>query len=225
DVGQEAVVRTGLRANDVLLRIGSLDLGAPGQEVGTTVDFIHTLPARTPVELLVDRAGQQIRLDALTITDVDSGLQRLGVMINSNSQKVIVKADGFPEASAVALDAVLRLAGEQVKALQGVFTGSSAGEVVGPIGMIRQGEDLADAQGLLGLGMFFVSVNLNLAVLNALPIPALDGGKAAFVLIEQVLGRRLDEGKKQDVELAFVLLVIFGLVSLTAKDISKLFGK
>lgn len=46
-----------------------------------------------------------------------------------------------------------------------------------------------------------MTINLNLAFINALPLPALDGGKALFVVVEQVLGRRLDEAKKQDLEL------------------------
>lgn len=90
---------------------------------------------------------------------------------------------------------------------------------------MQQGEELVQSEGLLGIFIFFVTINLNLAFINALPLPALDGGKALFVFAEQVLGRRLDEGKKQDIELAFVLLVLLGLASLTVKDVSRLFGR
>lgn len=221
-VSDEAVARTGLLEEDVLLRIGGLDLSTEAAEVKTTVDFIHGLPSQTPVELLVKRGGEQLQLDAMPLTDPDTGLQRLGVMIINNSRETLVKAASFQEAAGVAGEFVARILGEQFKALQNVLSGSGPGEVVGPVGIVQQGEELASAEGLLGLGIFFVTVNLNLALVNALPIPALDGGKAAFVLVEQALGKRLDEERKEEIEVVFIVLVLASLLSLTAKDIAKL---
>lgn len=222
-VGEEAAVRTGLEEDDVLLRVGDLDLNTAAADVKGTVDFIHGLPAQTPVELLVQRGSAQLRLDAIPMTDPNTGLQRLGVMIVNNTQSSLVKAASFQEASGVAVEYVARLFGEQAKALQNVLSGTGPGEVVGPVGIVRQGEELASAEGLLGLGIFFVTVNLNLALVNALPVPALDGGKAAFVLIEQALGRRVDERVKEEVEVVFIFVVLASLLSLTAKDIAKIF--
>jgi len=222
-VGEEAFARTGLEEDDVLLRVGSMDLNTTAADVRETVDFIRGLPAQSPVQLLVERGSEQLRLDAMPLTDPETGMQRLGVMINSNTQETLVKAASLPEAGGIAGEFVSRLLGEQVKALQNLVSGSGPGEVVGPVGIVRQGEELASAEGLIGLGIFFVTVNLNLALVNALPVPALDGGKAAFVLLEQVIGTRVDERKKEDLELTFVFIVIVALLSLTAKDIAKIF--
>ncbi|CAE7441051.1 ARASP [Symbiodinium sp. CCMP2456] len=222
-VDDEAFARTGLKAADVLLRIGGLDLNFSGAEVRQTVAFINQLPAGRPVEMLVQRGTEEVLLTANTITDPNTGLQRLGVMIETNSQRVLAKAEGFSEAAGVATDVLTKLLDEQVKALEGLFTGMGPGEMVGPVGIVKQGEDLMAAEGLLGIFIFFVTVNLNLAFINALPLPALDGGKALFVLAEQVSGQRLDENKKQDVELAFLLLVVLGLGSVTIKDVGHLF--
>lgn len=117
-----------------------------------------------------------------------------------------------------------RLLADQVGALEGFLRGSG-GQVVGPVGIVQQGEQLAAQEGALGLLVFFVSVNLNLALLNALPIPALDGGKIAFVLAEQAFGRRPDDDAKQNVELLFILLVVAALLNLTVKDVASLFEK
>eukprot|EP00913_Durusdinium_trenchii_P019892 g18699.t1 len=122
-------------------------------------------------------------------------------------------------------DVFTRLLDEQFRALQGILTGVGSAEILGPVGIVQQGEELVASEGLIGVFIFFVTINLNLAFINALPLPALDGGKAFFVLVEQVLGRRVDERKKQDIELAFVLLVLLGLASLTVKDVSRLFGQ
>lgn len=224
-VDEAAFNRTGLKAKDVLLKIGSLDLNFIGADVRSTVDYISKLPQGRAVEMVVDRAGEQLQLNSTTVTDPNTGLQRLGVMIDANSAKIIAKATSFGDAAGVATDVFMRLVDDQFKSLQGVLTGVGSAEILGPVGIVQQGEELVQSEGLLGIFIFFVTINLNLAFINALPLPALDGGKALFVFAEQVLGRRLDEGKKQDIELAFVLLVLLGLASLTVKDVSRLFGR
>lgn len=224
-VDEAAFTRTGLKAKDVLLKIGSMDLNFVGADVRSTVDYISKLPQGRAVEMVVDRAGEQLQLNGTTVTDPSTGLQRLGVMIDANSVKIIAKATSFGDAAGVATDVFIRLVDDQFKSLQGVLTGVGSAEILGPVGIVQQGEELVQSEGLLGIFIFFVTINLNLAFINALPLPALDGGKALFVFAEQVLGRRLDEGKKQDIELAFVLLVLLGLASLTVKDVSRLFGR
>ncbi|CAK9019172.1 unnamed protein product [Durusdinium trenchii] len=223
-VDEAAFVRTGLKAKDVLLKIGSLDLNFKGADVRSTVDYISKLPEGRAVQVLVDRAGAMLQLSVKTTTD-PNGLQRLGVMIDANSAKVVAKSADLQEAAVVATDVFTRLLDEQFRALQGILTGVGSAEILGPVGIVQQGEELVASEGLIGVFIFFVTINLNLAFINALPLPALDGGKAFFVLVEQVLGRRVDERKKQDIELAFVLLVLLGLASLTVKDVSRLFGQ
>eukprot|EP00931_Biecheleriopsis_adriatica_P092451 TRINITY_DN66259_c0_g1_i1.p1 TRINITY_DN66259_c0_g1~~TRINITY_DN66259_c0_g1_i1.p1 ORF type:complete len:555 (+),score=109.40 TRINITY_DN66259_c0_g1_i1:44-1708(+) len=222
-VGEDAFLRTGLNAKDVLLRIGELDLHAPGQSVKATVEYIKSLPD-APVSLQLERAGRELLLNVQPLTDPQTGLRKLGVMINSNTERVMVKGNDATEAAGLASATIQRLLTEQIEALQGLvsFSGSSA-EIVGPVGMLKQGSDLTADQGLVGLGMFFISVNLNLALLNALPVPALDGGKAAFAIAGELLGKPVDEKKKQDVEYVFILLTVVALFCLSVKDIGKLF--
>merc|ERR1712039_663330 len=135
------------------------------------------------------------------------------------TDRVLAKAADLMEASTIANDVAGKMIAEQLKALQNLASGSGAGEVVGPVGIVQQGEQLATNEGIAGLALFFVTVNLNLALLNALPIPALDGGKVFFVLLEQLFGKPLDERKKQDTEFVFILLVLGALLNLTAKDV------
>lgn len=225
DVSEEAASRTGLHSKDVILRIGTLDLSSPGASVRSTVDFIHKLPANSPVELEILRDNQRMFFEVVPISDIETGFQRLGVTINTNAEKIMQKADDFFGALAIANDSIWRLLAEQVQALQSLASGSGSGELVGPVGIVKQGGDLASSEGIVGLGLFFVTINLNLALLNALPVPGLDGGKAVFVLFESVTGRRIDEQSKQKVETLFVVLVLTGVLTLTAKDLAKLFVK
>jgi len=222
DVSEEAFRRTGLVANDVVLRVGGLDLSAPGQSTKSFVSFIQALPSQEAVSVTLQRAGRELSLDVLPVVDPQTGLQKLGVMVNTNSEQLTTRAGDLVEAAGVASGVVQRMLGEQLTALQGLFVGAS-GELIGPVGIMKQGADMTETQGLIGLIVFFISVNLNLALLNALPVPALDGGKAAFVIAGEASGRPVDQKTKEDIETFFVLAVALGLASLTVKDVTKVF--
>ncbi|CAL1167480.1 unnamed protein product [Cladocopium goreaui] len=72
-VDEAAFTRTGLKAKDVLLKIGSLDLNFIGADVRSTVDYISKLPQGRAVEMVVDRAGEQLQLNGTTVTDPNTG--------------------------------------------------------------------------------------------------------------------------------------------------------
>jgi RIP metalloprotease RseP len=76
----------------------------------------------------------------------------------------------------------------------------AAKQVSGPVAIVAMGADIAKAD-TLKLLQFAALISINLAVINILPLPALDGGQLAFLMIEGVLGRplpnRLQEGVMQ----------------------------
>jgi membrane-associated protease RseP (regulator of RpoE activity) len=47
----------------------------------------------------------------------------------------------------------------------------------GPVGVVKQGADLAQRDGALAMLQFAAVISINLAVINSLPIPGLDGGQ------------------------------------------------
>jgi regulator of sigma E protease len=71
-------------------------------------------------------------------------------------------------------------------------------EVSGPIGILRIGSQAAKAGMVQFLGLIAL-ISMNLAILNALPIPLLDGGHAAMLLIEKIRGRDLSAMFKERV--------------------------
>ncbi len=63
-------------------------------------------------------------------------------------------------------------------------------DIAGPIGIAKITGQVAE-RGLIQLMQFTALISINLAVINILPLPALDGGRLAFVLYEAVTGRKL----------------------------------
>ncbi len=91
-------------------------------------------------------------------------------------------------------------------------------ELSGPVGITREIAQNA-AQGwesLLGLTAF---LSINLGMFNLLPIPALDGSRLAFMVVEAVRGRRVDPQRENMVHFVGFLLLIGLMVVMTYGDI------
>ena len=94
-------------------------------------------------------------------------------------------------------------------------------QVAGPIGIVGMVGDAA-AFGLTALLTFTAVISLNLAVINLLPFPALDGGRLVFVAIEAVTGKDIPPEWAGRVNLfGFALLMIL-MIAVTYNDILNL---
>jgi regulator of sigma E protease len=91
-------------------------------------------------------------------------------------------------------------------------------EVKGPIGIF----ELFAQMGSLGVGYFlrFIAlISVSLALLNILPIPALDGGWLMFIMIEKIRGKAVTQKIEQGVTVFFFFLLIALMVYVTIKDV------
>lgn len=109
--------------------------------------------------------------------------------------------------------------------LKGIFVGAGVGaDLAGPVGIaVLTGQ--AARMGLAYILQFTAILSINLAIINALPFPALDGGRLLFLLIEKIKGSPV----KKEVEgtihyIGFILLMILVLV-VTYSDLAKYAGK
>lgn len=104
----------------------------------------------------------------------------------------------------------------------GAFTGEAdLSQVAGPVGIVGLVGDAA-AFGLTALMTFVAIISLNLAVINMLPVPALDGGRLVFVAIEAVLGREIDPVWSSRINFVGFVLLMLLMVTVTYSDITKL---
>lgn len=105
----------------------------------------------------------------------------------------------------------------------GAFTGTAdLSQVTGPVGIVGLVGD-ASRLGLTYLLTFTALISINLAVVNLLPFPALDGGRLVFVAIEAITRKKIKPNLAQWVNMVgfAVLLILMALV--TVKDIKNLF--
>lgn len=101
-----------------------------------------------------------------------------------------------------------------------VMTGKTAADVSGPVGIAVMTQQAA-AMGFLTVLNFTALISVNLAIINALPLPALDGGRMVFLLIEKIKGSPLNQ-KWEAKANNFGFVLLMGLMVLvTFKDVAK----
>lgn len=94
-------------------------------------------------------------------------------------------------------------------------------QVAGPVGIVGMVGQAAEF-GFASLLMFTAVISLNLAVINLLPFPALDGGRLLFVIIEAVTQKRMNPTWVARINTAGFALLIALMIAVTYSDIAKL---
>lgn len=105
----------------------------------------------------------------------------------------------------------------------GVFSGTANfSQVTGPIGIVSFVGGAID-MGFIYLISFTAFISLNLAIINLIPFPALDGGRILFILIETIKGSPINPKIQNNLNrLGFILLIIF-MIAVTYNDVIKIF--
>lgn len=97
-----------------------------------------------------------------------------------------------------------------------------AADVSGPVGIAILTREVANL-GLVYIIQFAAILSVNLGIINILPIPALDGGRILFILIEKIKGTPVSQKVEQTFHTVFFALLMLLMLAVTYKDIARLF--
>ncbi|KAA8526514.1 hypothetical protein F0562_008283 [Nyssa sinensis] len=205
--------RDGLLPGDVILGVNGIELPKTGPNlVSEVVDVIKKNPSRN-VLLKVERKGQDLEI-GVTPDENSDGTGRIGVQLSSNVRFSKVRPKNLIEALKYSGQEFWGLSFNVLDSLKQTFLNfsQSASKVSGPVAVIAVGAEVARSN-VDGLYQFAALLNLNLAVINILPLPALDGGSLALILIEAARGgRKLPlELEQQIMSSGIMLVLILGL--------------
>lgn len=221
---------SGLQVGDVVKEIN-------GKRVVIDGDFslytaFHAFSDKEDVTLLVERDGQEktIVMRPKLMKDKDGNeAYRIGINHGKNCK---VNVWGTIKYSAYEMKYLVEMV---VKSLQGLVTRKvSADDVAGPVGIVSAmgkqigasgDKDKGGSPGLMVMNMMYwcVLLSANLGVMNLLPIPALDGGRLLFLIIEWIRRKPMNPKYEGYVNMAGFMLLMLLMVVILGHDIIKLF--
>lgn len=203
----------------------------PGDEI-VAINGEHLTSLQEAEKLLKDHAGQTITLsvvrsqgDTPVIKDVRYDLKghtltlteegRIGItQLRDHSLGSILWSG--PKETVLWIERIF-------VSLGSLFTTSHPlDQVGGPVAIFKLTGDAA-GRGLSTLILWTALLSINLGIINALPFPALDGGRMLFLVIEALRGRPIDQSKEGFVHLVGFALLILLIIVVTWNDIQKLF--
>ncbi|MDQ0217043.1 RIP metalloprotease RseP [Peribacillus cavernae] len=205
-------ISSGLKKGD---QIQSID----GNEVSSWMDVqesIQKSPGKE-IEFVVERDGQTKEIP-VTPQEVDREGQKMGVIgVYPPVEKSPVKAIkyGFTETYLWTKQIFVLLG----KLVTGQFTIDA---LSGPVGIYKSTEEVAKS-GIFYLMKWAGVLSINLGIMNLLPIPALDGGRLLFFLVEALRGKPIDRQKEGLVHFIGFALLMLLMIVVTWNDIQRFF--
>ena len=165
--------------------------------------------------------GRKVTLQA--IDDRGWPLSERGLVFEPDVE--IQKANGFGEAVVMGLQKTLDTIEMIYQSLRSLATMRvSPSQVYGPIGIAKTSYEIA-GENIYEFLVFLALININLAVVNFLPIPVLDGGHMVFLIYEWLRGKPPSD-RVRVIATVVGLAVILGLMALTfAMDLNRYFFK
>jgi regulator of sigma E protease len=212
--------KAGIKAGDTLLAIN----GRPLRNSGELFYNVH-LNLGSPIELETQRADSIRKVQITPRWKWPTGQGPLGITIQASSPSMTRESSPFWEAIPKGMrslwEALILLKNEVLRLiLQG-----TAPQVAGPVGIAQMTGEVAQS-GFSPLLSFTAFLSINLAIINILPLPALDGGRIAFVLLEWVRrGKRISPKREGLVHLIGFVMLMALIIIVTYNDILRIFGE
>jgi regulator of sigma E protease len=217
--------RAGLRNGDRLLSVD----GEPVERWGDFTRAIQARPER-PTALRVERAGARESLvvtpDAVEAIDPASGEMRTIGRVGLLPQPLPIAWERLGPVDAIVYGArqTWGLSFFILDFLRQLVTGQASPRNLGSIVTIGEASGQAAQEGLPVFISFMALLSINLAILNLLPIPILDGGHLVFLALEAIRGRPVSmEQRARWSQVGFILLIGIMVLAL-GNDFLRLFG-
>ncbi|KAK8961521.1 hypothetical protein KSP40_PGU020659 [Platanthera guangdongensis] len=183
-------------------------------------DLIKASPAK-PISLNIARKTLPDHVIVKVVPDMDSnGTGRVGVQLSPNFIITRIPPANISEAIRISGREFLSLSASILDGLKETFVNFSktAGKVSVPVAIIAARAEVARTSSD-GLFQFAAVINLNLAAINLLPLPALDGGTLALLLVEAARGgRKLPREVERRITSSGILVILMLGLILIVRD-------
>ncbi len=206
-------------------RIISID-GQVATQVNDFANYLSTMGGQM-VTIIVQRNGYNQTLKVTPRVNPPEGEGSVGVLV-SNYDNIFYPIWQMPfRGTIIGAKETYAWTKMMFEGIGTIISGAIKGsppEVTGPVGIYQITSKVAD-QGFWALIKFVGILSINLAVVNILPFPALDGGRFVFILLEGITGKKIKPKIEAYINMAGMLLLIGLMILITIGDITKIINK
>ncbi|MGX8773872.1 MAG: RIP metalloprotease RseP [Bacillota bacterium] len=194
---------------------GDTIVSVDGEAINEWDDLIQAIgySDNETAEIVVERDGQQETLTAELEYDKDAGRNMIGITpaVEHSAAKAIPGGIKNTGSMTVMMYTVLKQ----------LFTGEvSVKELSGPVGIVYATSEAAKS-GIMYVIYLAALLSLNLAIINMLPFPALDGGRLLFLVIRLFTGKRVSDETEGKIHFIGICLLFALMIYVTFNDVIK----
>lgn len=223
-----AEVKDGSPAQQAGLQVGDIVVSIDGSKIHYSQDLQDHIASRRGqnVTLVVMRNGSEVTVNLRPRLPEETPKNEGAMGVGLSQEPAVGPGYDWPEAVRSAADEmayqfrqIINLPG---RLIQGTIQPELA-RPVGPVGMYQATELIvaasAQANTWFPIVQFIGLISIALGITNLLPLPALDGGRILFVLVEAIRGRRIDPAREGLVHLAGMVVLLSVMAVITYFDI------
>lgn len=211
----------GLLSGDVLKKLSDGETEQLITNADQVIAFIVPREGRQ-IMLSYERSGEERSVAVVPVSGIVPDAAAIGMYMDTigtlQLPPHIALWEGLKKTYQFTVMTVVGIAGFLRDAVLGQ---SNFEEVAGPVGIVRQVSDAAGF-GFANLIIFTALISINLAVINIIPFPALDGGRLLFIVIEGAMRRPIKPIIANAFNAVGFALLMLLMVAVTYSDISKL---
>ena len=202
--------QSGLKEGDRILSIN-------GKPVHEWLDIRKNIAdsGMQPIPFEIQRDQEKLTITVTPGVNPETGKPFIGVV--SSLKNVRLTPVQAVVASVTATKNIIK---NMYASLYHMVTGKTKAEFSGPVGVAKMAGEVAH-KGFDRLMQFTAMLSLNLAIINLLPLPALDGGHFLILLIEAVTGRKLGKTAMQNIQKVGVAMILALTIFATFKDLTR----
>lgn len=216
-------VAKGSPAERMGLRPGDRILAVEGVAVSGLTEAKRAIDDRlgTETALVIGRGGETLTLRGIPRENAPANEGALGISFAETGSIRYPLYEAPVRGAQATWNATSSIFIALAGMVKGLFLGRGAGiDVTGPVGIVYATKQMSEL-GIAYLIQFAAILSINLAIFNILPLPALDGGRILFIVIEKLKGTPVREAIEQRVHQVGFFLLLLLMVLVTVRDFSQ----